>query len=151
MASSVSVRRPVFALSAAVPRSTQQRSLGSSGRLAVTERALFDGTVLDGPVRAALLVENLGPYQDLESARGLAPRSCSRLGYCDGALVSAQLHEVPVVDLEISIPRVFGSFGTCGIHPGLKWAVPAFWGEYIEKRALPANGRTILDLITPRH
>jgi hypothetical protein len=40
------------------------------GEIAITERALLDGTSLIGTVPAVLLVENLGPFQDLNPPEG---------------------------------------------------------------------------------
>lgn len=120
---------------------------GILGEVAVTERALVDGTVLDGPVRAALLVENLGPYQDLDPPEGWLVVHVPGWDTATVRLFLGQLHEVPVVhfgDIDPAGVRIVRHLRQ--IHPGLKWAVPAFWGEYIEKRALPGEWPDDLDL-----
>src|SRR5262245_7126348 len=40
------------------------------GEVCITERALLDGTLLQGNIKAVLLVENLGPYRDLTPPLG---------------------------------------------------------------------------------
>ncbi|MFA4835524.1 MAG: Wadjet anti-phage system protein JetD domain-containing protein [Dehalococcoidia bacterium] len=110
---------------------------GILGEVAVTERALLDGTVLDGPVRAALLVENLGPYLDLDPPEGWLVIHVPGWDTATVRLFLGQLQDVPVVhfgDLDPAGVRIVRHLRQ--IHPGLIWAVPEFWGEYIEKRAL---------------
>jgi hypothetical protein len=110
---------------------------GILGEVAVTERALLDGTVLDGPVRAALLVENLGPYQDLDPPEGWLIIHVPGWDTATVRLFLGQLHDVPVVhfgDLDPAGVRIVRHLRK--IHPGLRWAIPEFWREYVEKRAL---------------
>lgn len=110
------------------------------GEVAITERALLDGTVLTGPVRAALLVENLGPYQDLEPPDGWLVVHVPGWDTATVRLFLAQLREVPLVhfgDLDPAGVRIVQHLRQ--IHPDLMWAVPDFWGEYAEKRALPGE------------
>lgn len=40
------------------------------GEVALPERALIDGTFIEGPIRGVVLVENLGPFQDMEAVAG---------------------------------------------------------------------------------
>jgi hypothetical protein len=120
---------------------------GVLGEVAVTERALLDGTVLTGPVRAALLVENLGPYQDLEPPDGWVVVHVPGWDTATVRLFLAQLREIPVVhfgDLDPAGVRIVRHLRE--IHPALKWAVPDFWSEYVDKRALPGEWPDDLDL-----
>lgn len=107
------------------------------GEVAVTERALLDGTTLNDALRAVLLVENLGPFQDL------APPDGWLIAHVPGwntATVRSFLRlvsNVPVVhfgDLDAAGVRIVRHLQQT--HPALKWAVPDFWREYVEKRAL---------------
>lgn len=120
---------------------------GILGEVAITERALLDGTVLDGPVRAALLVENLGPYQDLEPPDGWLIVHVPGWDTATVRLFLGLLAHVTVVhfgDLDPAGVRIVRHLRQ--IHSGLKWAVPDFWGEYIGKRALPGEWPVELDL-----
>ena len=120
---------------------------GVLGEVAVTERALLDGTLLDGPVRAVLLVENLGPYQDLDPPDGWLVVHVPGWDTATVRLFLAQLREVPIVhfgDLDPAGVRIVRHLRQ--INPDLKWAVPGFWGEYIGTRALPGEWPEDLDL-----
>jgi hypothetical protein len=120
---------------------------GVLGEVAVTERALLDGTLLDGPVRAVLLVENLGPYQDLDPPDGWLVVHVPGWDTATVRLFLAQLREVPIVhfgDLDPAGVRIVRHLRQ--IHSDLKWAVPDFWGEYIGNRALPGEWPEDLDL-----
>jgi hypothetical protein len=117
------------------------------GEVAITERALLDGTVLTGPVRAALLVENLGPYQDLEPPDGWLVVHVPGWETATVRLFLAQLRELPIVhfgDLDPAGVRIVHHLRQ--IHPDLRWAIPDFWGEYVEKRALPGEWPDDLNL-----
>jgi hypothetical protein len=111
---------------------------GILGEVAITERALLDGTVLEGAVRAALLVENLGPYQDLEPPDGWLIVHVPGWDTATVRLFFGLLHDVPIVhfgDLDPAGVRIVRHLRD--IRSGLKWAVPGFWAEHLEKRALP--------------
>ncbi len=121
---------------------------GILGEVAITERALLDGTVLDGgAVRAALLVENLGPYQDLEPPDQWLVVHVPGWDTATVRLFLRLLPHVPIVhfgDLDPAGVRIFRHLRQ--IHSELKWAVPDFWGEHIERRALPGEWPDDLDL-----
>lgn len=120
---------------------------GVLGEVAVTERALLDGTALGGPVRAVLLVENLGPYQDLDPPDGWLVAHVPSWDTATVRLFLAKPYAVPVVhfgDLDPAGVRIVQHLRQ--IHPKLKWAVPDFWGDYVEKRALPGEWPDDLDL-----
>lgn len=117
------------------------------GEVAITERALLDGTMLDGPVRAALLVENLGPYLDLDPPEGWLVVHVPGWDTATVRLFLEQLPDVPVVhfgDLDPAGVRIVRHLRR--IRPSLKWAVPRFWCEYIDKRALSGEWPDDLDL-----
>jgi hypothetical protein len=108
------------------------------GEVTITERALLDGTVLAGPVRAALLVENLGAYEDLEPPNGWLIIHVPGWNTATLRLFLPQLGEVPVVhfgDLDPAGIRIIRHLRE--IHPALIWAVPDFWDEYVDRHALP--------------
>lgn len=121
---------------------------GVLGEVAITERALLDGTTLEGDVAAVLLVENLGPFQDLE------PPDDWLLAHVPGwdtATLRAFLRllhdDVPVIH--------FGDLDPAGVRivqhlrkawPRLAWAVPEFWAEYVQQRALPGEWPDDVDL-----
>jgi hypothetical protein len=117
------------------------------GEVAVTERALLDGTILEGPVRAVLLVENLGPYQDIDPPEGWLLVHVPGWDTATVRLFLRQVTDTSVIhfgDLDPAGVRIARHLRE--IHPGLKWAVPEFWGEYIEKRALPGEWPDDLNL-----
>jgi len=117
------------------------------GEVAITERALLDGTVLLGEVAAVLLVENLGPYLDLEAPDGWL---IAHVPGWDTATVRrflAQLPKLPIL--------LFGDLDPAGVriarhlqqtYQQLIWTVPQFWNEYIEKRALKGKWPHDIDL-----
>lgn len=117
------------------------------GEVAVTERALLDGTVLEGLPRAVLLVENLGPYQDLQPPEGWMVVHVPGWDTATVRLFLGQLSAVPVLhfgDLDPNGVRIVRHLRT--IRPDLRWAVPDFWREYLETRALTGDWPDDLDL-----
>lgn len=117
------------------------------GEAAITERALLDGTLLEGCLRAALLVENLGPYQDLKPPEGWLVIHVPGWDTATVRLFLQLLPQVPVVhfgDLDPAGVRIYRHLRQ--VHPGLIWAVPAFWEEYLAKRWLPGEWPDDLDL-----
>jgi hypothetical protein len=110
------------------------------GEVAITERALIDGTVLEGRARAVLLVENLGPYQDIDAPEGWLIVHVPGWNTATVRLILDQVPHVPVV--------LFGDLDPAGVRiarhlqklrPDLRWAVPDFWREYVDRRGLPGN------------
>ncbi len=107
------------------------------GEVAIPERALSDGLQLEGPVRAVLLVENLGAFCDLPviddwvfaHVAGWDTATVVRLLEC--------LAHVPVIhfgDLDPNGVRIFQHLRTQ--HAGLRWFVPSFWAEFVEAKSL---------------
>lgn len=117
------------------------------GEIALTERALMDGTVLDELPRAVLLVENLGPYQDLLPPRDWMVVHVPGWDTATVRLFLDQLSHVPVIhfgDLDPNGVRIMRHLRA--VRPDLAWAVPGFWAEYLETRALPCDWPVDLDL-----
>lgn len=110
---------------------------GVLGEVAVTERALLDGTVLAGKVAAALLVENLGPYQDLNPPDGWLVVHVPGWDTATVRLFINQLRDVPIVhfgDLDPAGVRIARHLRQ--IRKDIVWMVPEFWAEYVENRGL---------------
>ena len=105
-----------------------------TGEIVLTERALLDGTRLAGtPPAAVLLVENLGPYVDLQ----LPDRWMGVHVPGWNTSTARQLLD----QLDESVPLLhFGDLDPEGIQivkhlrasfPRLRWVVPDFWREYV--------------------
>jgi hypothetical protein len=117
------------------------------GEIAITERALLDGTSLIGTVPAVLLVENLGPFQDLNPPEGWLLAHVPGWNTATVHLFLELLPGVPIVhfgDLDAAGVRIVRHLQN--IYPDLRWAVPEFWGEYLVGRALRGEWPGDLDL-----
>lgn len=117
------------------------------GEVVLTERSLMDGTVLEGLPRAVLLVENLGPYQDLRPPRDWMVVHVPGWDTATVRLFLDQVSDVPLIhfgDLDPNGVRIMRHLRA--VRPRLLWAVPSFWGDYIETRALPCGWPGDLDL-----
>ncbi len=118
------------------------------GELVLSERALRDGTRLSGARPAAvLLVENLGPYLDLDPPEGWLVAHVPGWNTRTVKLLLDQLADTPVVH--------FGDLDPNGVRivhhlrehrADLLWAVPGFWREHVPDRALAARWPEELDL-----
>lgn len=120
------------------------RSLGAVevadvlGEVAISERAFRDGVELVGPIEALLLVENLGAFQDLAPPDGWLVAHVAGWDTATAARLLRHLAAVPVVhfgDLDPNGLRIVRHLR--GLRPDLRWAVPAFWEEWVPDRALP--------------
>lgn len=117
------------------------------GEVALPERALHDGLVLEGHIRAALLVENLGAFCDLPSIEGWL---FAHVAGWDTATVARLLERLP------STPVIhFGDLDPNGVRivqhlrqmrPDLRWFVPPFWEESVATRGLPSVWPDDIDL-----
>lgn len=110
------------------------------GEVAITERALLGGTVFEGLVRATLLVENLGPYQDLDPPDGWMVVHVPGWNTATVRLFLDRFACGPVVhfgDLDPEGVRIARHLQS--VRAGLRWAVPAFWQDFMDKRALPGE------------
>ena len=112
------------------------------GEVALSERALADGTVLDGILpRAVLSVENRGPYLDLSVPPGWAVihapgwDTAAVRGLMGGCLAGvAWLH---FGDLDPEGVRIFRHLRCC--RPDVGWVTPDFWGEYLAEHGHPVR------------
>ena len=119
------------------------------GEVAIAERALRDGTSLEGPIRAVLLVENLGPFQDLQPPPGWLVAHVPGWNTAAVRLLLADLEGTPVVhfgDLDPNGVRIVHHLRS--LHPELRWAVPRFWEERVSTHALKGAWPADLDLTT---
>lgn len=117
------------------------------GEVAISERAFRDGLEIVGPIEALLLVENLGAFQDLAQPKGWLVAHVA--GWDTATVVSLlrMLAHVPVVhfgDLDPNGLRIVRHLRT--VRPDLRWAVPAFWEEWVPDRALAGAWPEDLDV-----
>jgi len=106
--------------------------------LVLTERSLRDGTKLDGHrPTALLLVENLGPYLDVAPPDGWLVAHVPGWNTATAQVLLEQVCDIPVVhfgDLDPNGLRIVRHLRY--IRADLRWAVPAFWSEYVPARAI---------------
>lgn len=117
------------------------------GEAAISDRALRDGTRLEGTVAAVLLVENLGPWRDMQRPDGWM--LIHTPGW-DTATTRRFLDTLPVVptlhfgDLDPNGVRIYRHLAE---HmPGLVWFVPSFWHELVPMFGRPCGWPEDLDL-----
>lgn len=118
------------------------------GEVALPERALIDGTFIDGPIRGVVLVENLGPFQDMEAVPGAI---FAHVPGWDTRAVRTFLERLPE---HIAVIH-FGDLDPNGVRIArhlkasrvdLLWAVPPFWREVLEERGQAGEWPDDLDL-----
>jgi hypothetical protein len=117
-----------------------ERSGLSAKQFAEVERALEGGLELDGPIRAVLLVENLGAFCDLPALDGWLVVHVAGWDTATVARLVSRLSHVPALhfgDLDPNGVRIFQHLRA--LRADLRWFVPAFWEEYIENTAMPAT------------
>lgn len=117
------------------------------GEVAIPERALLDGLVFEGAIRAVLLIENLGAWRDFPAPPGWL------LVHVPGWDTATAGHLLDRID---GIPVVhFGDLDPNGVRimlhlrrraPGLKWFLPQFWFEFVDEYGLPVTWPQDLDL-----
>ncbi|MDE0270472.1 MAG: DUF2220 family protein [Gammaproteobacteria bacterium] len=110
------------------------------GEASIPERAFLDGLVFEGPIRAVLLVENLGAWRDLPAPPGWL------LAYVPGWDTATAEH---LLKRLTAIPAIhFGDLDPNGVRimlhlrqraPNLKWFLPGFWFENMEEYGLRAS------------
>lgn len=141
--------RPPAGLSARTPAG--DIDLGATaavlGEVSIPERAFLDGLVLEGEIRAVLLVENLGAWRDLP-----APPDWL-LVHVPGWDTATAGH---LLDRVIGVPIIhFGDLDPNGVRillslrrrvPDLKWFLPDFWLESADYRGLRGGWPPNLDL-----
>jgi len=117
------------------------------GEVAIPERAFLDGLQLDGALRGVVLVENLGAWRDLSAPAGFL------LAYVPGWDTVTVAH---LLDRVAGVPVLhFGDLDPNGMRiylhvrerrPDLRWFVPAFWAERVERHGLRAPWPADLDV-----
>lgn len=120
---------------------------GVLGEAAIPERAFREGLALEGPLRAVLLVENLGAWRDLPALEGWLLAHVPGWDTATVMHLFAHLAEVPAVhfgDLDPNGARIF-------LHlreqrADLHWFVPSFWADLIESHGRPVQWPEELDL-----
>jgi hypothetical protein len=117
------------------------------GEVSLPERALRDGLALEGPMRAVLLVENLGAFCDLPSLEGWLIAHVAGWDTATVAGLLERLGSVPIIhfgDLDPNGARIFRHLRAT--RADLRWFVPEFWGELVDARGLPGAWPGDLDL-----
>jgi hypothetical protein len=119
------------------------------GEVSLPERALKAGLTFDGPIRAVLLVENLGAFCDLPSIDGwllvhVAGWDTATVARLLERLIGARV--VHFGDLDPNGVRILQHLR--GIRPDLHWFVPGFWAELIDANGLSGTWPDDLDLST---
>lgn len=117
------------------------------GEVSLPERALRDGLALEGSMRAALLVENLGAFCDLPTLDGWLITHVAGWDTATVVRLLERLGDVPVVhfgDLDPNGVRIFRHLRA--MRPDLRWFVPKFWGELVDAKGLPGAWPDDLEL-----
>jgi hypothetical protein len=117
------------------------------GEVSLPERALLDGLALEGPMRAALLVENLGAFCDLPTLDGWLIAHVAGWDTATVAQLLERLWHVPFIhfgDIDPNGVRIFRHLRA--MRPDLRWFVPEFWGELVDAKGLPCAWPEELDL-----
>lgn len=117
------------------------------GEAAVAERAFLAGLRLEGPLRAVLLVENLGAWRDFPALPGWLFAYVP--GWDTPTVVQfldhvAHVQVVHFGDLDPNGVRIYQHLRER--RPDLLWLVPEFWGEHIELRRQEGPWPPELDL-----
>lgn len=106
------------------------------GEVSLPERAFRVGLTLEGPIRAVLLVENLGSFCDLASPEGWLVAHVAGWDTVTVQHLMARLEGVPAVhfgDLDPNGVRIYQHLRN--MRPDLRWFVPAFWEELVDTRS----------------
>lgn len=106
------------------------------GEIVLTERAFRDGLRLVGPVRAALSVENRGPYVDVEVPGGWLVVHAPGWDTVGVRLLMESFRAVPWLhfgDLDPQGAAIFRHFRQ--VREDVGWLVPGWWLE-----AVPSHG-----------
>ena len=141
--------RPPAGLVARVPGGTLDLTSVARllGEVSIPERALERRLELVGPMRAVLLIENLGTFCDLPLLDGWL---FVHVAGWDTPTVARFLQcvvHVPAVqfgDLDPNGVRIFQHLRA--LRADLRWFVPQHWEEYVEARALRGGWPEELDL-----
>jgi hypothetical protein len=110
------------------------------GEVAVPERALADGVVLDGPTRALVTVENLGAWRDMPCPPNTLLAHVPGWDTATARRLLSTLAPLPVLH--------FGDLDPAGLRivahlraevPHLRWFVPACWSDYAASHGQPRD------------
>jgi hypothetical protein len=129
--------RPPRGLVARTPRGVLDLAAIAAviGEVSLPERALKDGLELDGPLRAVLLIENLGAFCDLPASDGWLFAHVAGWDTATVGRLLDRLAHVPILhfgDLDPNGVRIFQHLR--GQYPDLRWFVPSFWEELVESK-----------------
>jgi hypothetical protein len=108
------------------------------GEVSIPERALSAGLTLEGPIRAALLVENLGAFCDLRAIDGWLLVHVPGWDTATVVRLLERLVHVPLIhfgDLDPNGVRILRHLRA--LRSDLRWFVPEFWTELVETKGLP--------------
>lgn len=141
--------RPPRGLTAVTPRGRIDLAAVASvlGEVSIPERAFNSGLVLEGAIRAALLVENLGVFCDLRQREGWLLVHVPGWDTATVTQLLDRLRHVPVIhfgDLDPNGVRILQHLR--GLRPDLCWFVPDFWEEFLDSKGLPGRWPDDLDL-----
>lgn len=117
------------------------------GEVSLPERALRDGLTLEGPIRAVLLVENLGVFCDLPTLDDWLIAHVAGWDTATVARLLERLGHVPIIhfgDLDPNGVRIFRHLRA--MRPDLRWFVPEFWSELVDTKGLPGAWPEDLDV-----
>ena len=141
--------RPPQGLVAITPRGRVDLTAVAAvlGEVSIPERALSGGLALEGAIRAALLVENLGVFCDLRALDGWLLVHVPGWDTATVARLLERLVHVPVVhfgDLDPNGVRILMHLR--GLRSDLRWFVPEFWAELVNANGLERAWPEDLDL-----
>lgn len=108
------------------------------GEVSLPERAMKAGLVIEGPIRAVLLVENLGAFCDLPSMEGWLVAYVAGWDTATVQRLIRHLDHVPAVhfgDLDPNGVRIYQHLRD--LRPDLRWFVPGFWDELVSTKGQP--------------
>ncbi|MCC7383266.1 MAG: hypothetical protein IT384_15625 [Deltaproteobacteria bacterium] len=117
------------------------------GEVSIPERAFRAGLALEGPIRAALLVENLGAFCDLRALDGWMFVHVPGWDTVTVARLLERVGHVPVIhfgDLDPNGVRILRHLR--GLRSNLRWFVPEFWAGLVDTKGLPGVWPEDLDL-----
>ena len=108
------------------------------GELVLSERGLLDGTTLGGTPAALLLVENVGPFVDLNPQPGWLLVHVPGWHTQGAKRLFEMFPQVPALhfgDLDPEGLRIYGHLRRA--RPSLRWVVPDWIADYLPSHALP--------------
>jgi len=117
------------------------------GEVSIPERALHDGLMLEGSIRAVLLVENLGAWRDLPALEGWLFAHVAGWDTATVVLLLEQVGRVPIIhfgDIDPNGVRIFLHLRRR--YSDLRWFVPSFWRDLVEEKGLLAEWPDDLEL-----